>query len=342
MNTPQSKRQPALRLHQPASRPTDLAKRNGSPFVSLEGVAFTTTSLTFTEDVGFDRWEAVGKTLRQINHAALWWIGDWLNYGERRYGETYSQALDEGDYEYQTLNAAAWVSRQIEFMRRRINLTWSHHREVAALPPSDQDELLARAEAEGWTTRDLRREVAKLKNCRLAGNEPEPAKGTYGVVVIDPPWPMEKIEREVRPNQVGFDYPTMEEYELAELDIPLAGNAHVWVWTTHKFLPMALRLLDRWGLNYVCTFTWHKPGGYQPVGLPQFNCEFALYARKGTPTFIDTKAFNVCFEAPRGRHSEKPEAFYELVRRVTKGRRLDMFNRRPIEGFDRWGNEANG
>jgi hypothetical protein len=30
----------------------------------------------------------------------------------------------------------------------------------------------------------------------------------YNVLVIDPPWPMKKIERKVRPDQTGFDYPT--------------------------------------------------------------------------------------------------------------------------------------
>jgi len=206
--------------------------------------------------------------------------------------------------------------------------------------PDGAQDILERKKKMSDVVREEKRAavVAQLED--VATRKAKELAGEYDVIVIDPPWPMEKIERDVTPTQVAFEYPTMQESELAAMKMPAAADCHLWLWTTHKFLPMSLRLLDSWSFKYVCTFVWHKPGGFQPFGLPQYNCEFALYARRGSPKFIDTKAFPVCFEAKRGKHSEKPEAFYDIVRRVTAGRRIDIFNRRQIDGFDVWGNEA--
>jgi len=188
--------------------------------------------------------------------------------------------------------------------------------------------------------REVARDKLRKNLDSIATQQVKAAKGVYDVIVIDPPWNMHKIELDATPEQVGFEYPTMTEAELADLRIPAAADCHLWIWAPQRFLPVALRLLENWGFKYVCTFVWHKNDGFQPFALPKYNCEFAIYAKKGVPQFVDTKAFFTCFDAPRGRHSEKPEAFYEVVRRVTAGRRLDMFNRWEIKGFDGWGNEA--
>jgi N6-adenosine-specific RNA methylase IME4 len=159
---------------------------------------------------------------------------------------------------------------------------------------------------------------------------------------------MTKILRTVRPNQTErLDYHTQTIQEIAETVttyiLPLLDTkAHVFLWTTQKFLPKGFDLLAGWGLKYVFPMTWHKPGGFQPCGLPQYNAEFCLYARQGTPKFVSTKNFPTCFSAPRRGHSVKPEEFYETLRRVTDGPRLDVYNRRVIEGFDTWGYEAKG
>lgn len=48
---------------------------------------------------------------------------------------------------------------------------------------------------------------------------------------------------------------------------------------------------------------------------------------------------NTLHEWPRGKHSEKPNAFFELVERLSVGPRLEMFARQQRLGWDGWGNE---
>jgi N6-adenosine-specific RNA methylase IME4 len=170
------------------------------------------------------------------------------------------------------------------------------------------------------------------------------ADGPFATMVIDPPWPMEKIERDVRPNQAAFDYPTMTPEEIRqfwekELRPRTEPDCHVFVCTTQKFLPVTFSLIEKCGVRYGFTMTWHKSGGFQPVDQPQYNSEFVVYGRIGSPLFIDTKNFPTCFAGESREHSRKPDSLYDIVRRVTAGPRLDVFSREAREGFAQFGNE---
>ena len=81
----------------------------------------------FPECLAFEDWGQIGSRLKRMGRSVKWRLGDWLAYGERKYGEMYAQALDVTDYEYGTCRNAVWIAKQIELSRRRDNLSWSHH-----------------------------------------------------------------------------------------------------------------------------------------------------------------------------------------------------------------------
>lgn len=57
-------------------------------------------------------------------------------------------------------------------------------------------------------------------------------EGIFDVIVVDPPWQIKKIERDITPRQVEWDYPVMTLKEIKSLEIPCADNCHIWLWTT--------------------------------------------------------------------------------------------------------------
>ena len=193
-----------------------------------------------------------------------------------------------------------------------------------------------------------RRKIPPVAQC---GPRPEcrplaksKAKTKADVLVVDPPWPMKKFVMKIHGNEKPeLDYKTMSLKDIARLNLVerFAGeNCHVFLWTTNRFLPAALEILKTWGVKYSLPFIWHKNGGPQPVGQAQYNSELCIYGRVGKPKFVTTKNFFTCFNAKRTGHSKKPEEFYEMLRRVTSGYRIDCYNRRKISGFDVWGDQA--
>jgi len=168
-------------------------------------------------------------------------------------------------------------------------------------------------------------------------------KPIFRTIVIDPPWPMEKIRRDVAPDQIDMDYKTMSIEEIKKFPINnfvQKDGCQIYVWTTQKFLPITFDILKGWGFDYFFTMIWHKNGGFQPFNLPQYNAEFVLFGSKGSLKFTTTKSFFCAFNANRKEHSRKPDEFYDLVKRVSPEPRIDIFSREKRDGFEQYGYEA--
>ncbi|MBZ0279391.1 MAG: hypothetical protein K8L97_01540 [Anaerolineae bacterium] len=165
--------------------------------------------------------------------------------------------------------------------------------------------------------------------------------GKYRCIVIDPPWPVEKIEREVRPHQgQHLPYPTMTLAEIAALpvaDYGLEDGCHLYLWATQKYLPDALRLMEGWGFSYQCVMTWVKPTGMTPYSW-MYNTELVLFGRRGSLP-LEQNGLKLSFEAPSTEHSAKPDIFYTRVLAASPEPRLEMFARRRRAGFTSWGDE---
>jgi N6-adenosine-specific RNA methylase IME4 len=175
-----------------------------------------------------------------------------------------------------------------------------------------------------------------------AAPSPAAPTGKYAAIVIDPPWPVQKIVREERPNQhESLDYPVMSLEEIAALPVPALADdigCHLYLWVTHKFLPAGLQLVEAWGFRYQCLMTWVKPTGMTPYSW-MYNTEHVIFARRGSLD-LARMGLKLSFEAPVTRHSEKPQIFYDRVVAASPGPRLEMFARSPREGFFVWGNEV--
>src|SRR5881398_2378127 len=89
--------------------------------------------LELGSEMSFDDWALVGTRIARICGGAAWALGDWLLFGERRFGERYRSALAATNLDYQTLRNYAWVARSFAPARRREHLSFQHHAEVAAL-----------------------------------------------------------------------------------------------------------------------------------------------------------------------------------------------------------------
>jgi len=188
----------------------------------------------------------------------------------------------------------------------------------------------------------LRQAVQQLKRDeRYARIGPSPLlpAGLFDLIYADPPWQMGSPSSSGSPEQ---HYPTMTTAEIAALKIPAPENAVLLLWVVSSLLPDALDVIEAWGFVPKSTMVWVKPS-IGPGNYARNRHEFLLIATRGNPPLPEPRTRpDSVVEAPRGRHSEKPKCFYELIERMyPNATRLEMFARgKPRPGWTFWGNQV--
>lgn len=171
----------------------------------------------------------------------------------------------------------------------------------------------------------------------------------FKTISADPPWQQvlggtwSARRDKARPQN---QYPVMTLDDIKDLQVPAAKKAHLYLWAVAQHVDWGYEVARAWGFEPVITLTWTKPG----VGCGRFQCntEHIIVARKGsrhgnpfgTGGRHAPATRGTYFDWPRGGHSEKPDEFYQMVERISPGPYLEMFARKPRDGWSVWGNEV--
>ena len=136
-----------------------------------DGVEITSLGLVVSGEMEIESWLDLGYTLAGLRRAFTWAIGDWLNYGEFRYGEKYAQGEAVTGMNPDYLRNLKWVASRIPLSLRRDNRGLSWHQPVASLESDEEKEYwLMLADTQDWTRAELR---ARINGSQLPQTSPQ-------------------------------------------------------------------------------------------------------------------------------------------------------------------------
>lgn len=175
-----------------ASSPTP---GNNFIFSPIPGVLFTEYGMEVTPglDLSFEDWRKAGESLANLQRRSymifMWGWGDWLNKGKQKYGEKYTQGMEDTGLRYRTLVNYSYVAGATpRYLRGIPGLTQRHYLVVAKIKdPHQKLRLLIDAAVNGWTaTVDLPRQI---ESDNLTGPSSESESGSDQDTGPGPPPP---------------------------------------------------------------------------------------------------------------------------------------------------------
>jgi N6-adenosine-specific RNA methylase IME4 len=139
---------------------------------------------------------------------------------------------------------------------------------------------------------------------------------------------------------------TIEEITVLPVESVAADDAHLYLFTTNRFVDEAFDVARAWGFDYSTLLPWCKsPMGLGPGGAYAITTEFCLYCRRGS--LAPLRRWNTSwFQFKRVmanrsvKHSAKPDGFYDVFEQVSPPPYLELFARRARLGWERWGDEV--
>jgi N6-adenosine-specific RNA methylase IME4 len=171
----------------------------------------------------------------------------------------------------------------------------------------------------------------------------------FGVIYADPPWPWDTWRPSGKVCSAPDNhYGTTAIAEIASLPVAAlaAENCALLLWCTAPQIAIGTHktIIEGWGFK-PCTFgfDWVKTNAdgslYTGMGYyTRSNSEVCLLAIKGSPLRLATDVREIVM-APVGEHSEKPEETRRRVERLFSGPYLELYARRTVPGWRRWGDE---
>jgi hypothetical protein len=114
--------------------------------------------LELPKEMELKDWVDQGAELYRRAEELTWHLADWAAFGEKKYGRL-KEFCEARGLNFGTLRVYAYVASNVDFVNRFNTLSFSHHIVIAALPGVKQRVWLQKAERNGWSVAELRRQV---------------------------------------------------------------------------------------------------------------------------------------------------------------------------------------
>ena len=169
--------------------------------------------------------------------------------------------------------------------------------------------------------------------------KPKVPDGKFELIYADPPWQYNFTSSPTR--SIEKEYSTMSLKEICELKIPYTDDCVLFLWCpAPKLYPEGTEVIKAWGFVYKTCMVWVK----DKIGMGYYGRnrhELLLIATRGKPGTPKPKNRpDAVIEAPRTKHSKKPEIVYELIEQMYPNKnKIELFARNERHNWKSWGDE---